>query len=452
MKIWEIALATPQLWLEAIGVFPGETVIRPDVVFESAINNGVNTKERIMSGIDLCKSLKQTADTKIVMLVLDGLGGLPKEPGGLTELETAYTPNMDQLAIEGSLGLINTVDIGITPGSGPGHLGLFGYDPLNYFIGRGVLEAVGIGIELTDLDVAARGNFCTVDESGVITDRRAGRISTEECARMVSLIENITVDGVEIIVKPVKDYRFVLLLRGPGLSPALNETDPQKTGLKPLKLRPQDGSAESRATADIVNKWVEKVAERIKGEHPGNMVTLRGWSREPGLPGFSEVFGLKAAALAVYPMYKGLASLVGMSLVQGLSDLDDQLEALKSNWDSFDFFFFHYKYTDSRGEDGNFDAKVTEIEKVDKAIPRIMELNPDVLVITGDHSTPAVLKSHSWHPIPLILWAPGKTRSNLNVTGFGETQCLNGALGQFNASALMRLITACASRQTKYGA
>ncbi|MGD9818219.1 MAG: phosphoglycerate mutase, partial [Desulfomonilaceae bacterium] len=252
-----------------------------------------------MGDIELSKSLSQTGDTKIVMLVLDGLGGLPREAGGLTELETAFTPNMDKLAVEGSLGLINTVDIGITPGSGPGHLGLFGYDPLKYIIGRGVLEAVGIGLELTALDVAARGNFCTVDQSGIITDRRAGRIPTEECARMVSLIEDITVEGVEIIVKPVRDYRFVLLLRGPGLSSALNETDPQKTGLKPLRLRPQDGSAESRTTADIVNKWVDKVSERIKNESPANMVTLRGWSTEPGLAGFSDVFGLKAAALAV---------------------------------------------------------------------------------------------------------------------------------------------------------
>jgi 2,3-bisphosphoglycerate-independent phosphoglycerate mutase len=405
-----------------------------------------------MVDIDLSKSLSQQGDTKIVMLVLDGLGGLPKDPGGLTELETAYTPNMDRLAVEGSLGLINTVGIGVTPGSGPGHLGLFGYDPLKYVIGRGVLEAVGIGLKLTDLDVAARGNFCTVDESGTITDRRAGRISTEECARMVSLIEDITVPGVEIIVKPVRDYRFVLLLRGAGLSHALNETDPQKTGLKPLRLRPQDGSAEARATADIVNQWVDKVSERIKGEFPANMVTLRGWSREPGLQGFSEVFGLKAAALAVYPMYKGLASLVGMSLIEGLSNLDDQLDALRTNWDSYDFFFVHYKYTDSKGEDGDFDGKVAEIEKVDAVIPRILELNPDVLVVTGDHSTPAVLKSHSWHPIPLILWAPGKTRANINVTGFGETQCLNGSLGQFDASSLMRLVTACAMRQTKYGA
>jgi 2,3-bisphosphoglycerate-independent phosphoglycerate mutase len=314
------------------------------------------------------------------------------------------------------------------------------------------LEAVGIGLNLTDRDVAARGNFCTVDNDGTITDRRAGRISTEECARMVSLIEGITLPDVELIVKPVRDYRFALILRGPGLSSSLNETDPQKVGLKPLAVEPQDDSEEASRTASLVSKWLTEVRNRIKGEHPANMVTLRGWSREPGLPGFADVFKLKAAALAVYPMYKGLASLVGMHLVHGLANLDDQLAALKSEWDSFDFFFVHYKYTDSRGEDGDFDGKVAEIEKVDHVIPRILSLKPDVLVVTGDHSTPAVLKAHSWHPVPVLFWAPGVSRTNPQVTGFGESQCILGALGHFNATDLMPLITAHALRQAKFGA
>lgn len=405
-----------------------------------------------MTDLNLIRKLTQRNNTKIVLLVLDGLGGLPREAGGPTELEAANTPNMDRLACEGMLGLMHTVGLGMSPGSGPGHLGLFGYDPLKYLIGRGVLEAVGIGQELTSQDVAARGNFCTVDGDGIITDRRAGRISTEECARMVKLVEDITLPGVELIVKPVRDYRFALILRGQGLSPSLNETDPQKTGLKPLMVGPQDDSQEAAHTAKLVNQWVDMARERIRDQHPANMVTLRGWSKEPGLPGFEDVFKLKAAALAVYPMYKGLASLVGMTLIQGLANLQDQLQALKGEWDSYDFFFFHYKYTDSRGEDGDFDGKAREIEKVDEVIPSILAQKPDVLVITGDHSTPAVLKSHSWHPVPVLFWAPGVSRSNPDVTGFGESQCLKGALGQFNASKLMNLITAHALRQAKYGA
>lgn len=407
---------------------------------------------RRMSDLDLMRSLTQTNNTKMVLLVMDGLGGLARETGGATELETALTPNLDRLAREGMLGLVHTVGVGITPGSGPGHLGLFGYDPLKFLIGRGVLEAVGIGEKLTDEDVAARGNFCTVDPEGTIVDRRAGRISTEECSRMVSLIEDITLPGVEVIVKPVRDYRFVLILRGPGLSPALNETDPQKTGLKPLRLMAQDSSQEAARTADLVNQWVDKVAGRIKNEKPANMVTLRGWAKEPGLPTFQEIYKIRAAALAVYPMYKGLASLVGMHLIPGLSNLEEQLEALRRQWDSFDFFFVHYKYTDSRGEDGDFEGKVQEIEKVDKIIPRILDLGPDVLVVTGDHSTPSVLRSHSWHPVPVLLWAPQFTRFNPEVSGFGESDCLNGSLGQFDGASLMTLITAHALRQIKFGA
>lgn len=405
-----------------------------------------------MADLDMIRSLTVKGTSKIVLVVMDGLGGLPRETLGPTELEAANTPHLNRLAREGMVGLMHPVGIGISPGSGPGHLGLFGYDPIKYLIGRGVLEAVGIGLTLTDQDVAARGNFCTVDDDGLITDRRAGRISTEECGRMVDLIKGISLPGVDLIVKPVRDYRFALVLRGTGLSAALNETDPQMTGVKPLAIQPLDDSSEAKFTAELVHEWVEKVRECIKDQHPANMVTLRGWSREPGLPSFEDVFKLKAAALAVYPMYKGLASLVGMKLIQGLATIDDQLSALKQHWDSFDFFFFHYKYTDSRGEDGDFDAKVREIEKVDAVIPRILELKPDMLVVTGDHSTPAVLRSHSWHPVPVLLWAPGVTRANPDVTEFGETQCLRGVLGQFRGPDLMNLITAYSRRQAKYGA
>ncbi len=405
-----------------------------------------------MADLQLMKSLTQEADTKIILLVMDGLGGLPRDLGGPTELEFANTPNMDKLAREGSLGLMNTVDVGVTPGSGPGHLGLFGYDPLHHLIGRGALEAVGIGLPLTGLDLAARGNFCTVDDTGIITDRRAGRISTEECARMVSLISDIQIPGIEIIIRPVRDYRFVLVFRGEGLSSALNETDPQRVGLRPLLVHPMDDSAASAMTAGLVNGWVDLVRERIKDEHPANMVTLRGWSKAPNLPNFDEIFKLRAAALAVYPMYKGLASLVGMTLTPGLLNFEEQVRALEAEWSNFDFFFVHYKYTDSKGEDGDFEGKAKEIEKVDAMIPRILELKPDVLVITGDHSTPAVLRAHSWHPVPTLLYAPGVTRANPDVQGFGESQCIKGSLGHFRAADLMNLITAHAKRQAKYGA
>jgi len=404
-----------------------------------------------MADLELMRELTMTADTKIILLVMDGLGGLPREPGGPTELEFAQTPNLDKLAREGMIGLSIPIAHGITPGSGPGHLALLGYDPVKYLIGRGVLESVGIGLELTPDDVAARGNFCTVDENRVITDRRAGRIPTEKCAELVKMLKPIKLPGVEVIIEPVQDYRFALILRGKGLADKLSETDPQKTGRKPLPVNALD--PEAQHTADLANEWIAQAREILKNERPANMVTLRGWAQEPGLPKFEDIYKLRAAAIAVYPMYKGLASLAGMTLIQGLHHLDEQVEALRANWNSYDFFFFHFKYTDSRGEDGNFEGKAAEIEKVDAVIPRILELKPDVLIVTGDHSTPAVWKAHSWHPVPTLLAAraPGLTRRN-DVTGFGETECLKGALGQFQTTDLMPLALSYAKRMNKFGA
>ncbi len=402
-----------------------------------------------MADLNLLRELSLEGDTRIVMLVLDGLGGLPREPGGPTELEFARTPHLDRLAAESMLGLSVPIGNGLTPGSGPGHMALFGYDPVRFLIGRGVLEALGIGFALTPADLAARGNFCTVDAEMRITDRRAGRIPTEKCAELVEKLRAIRLPGVEIFVEPVQDYRFALIFRGPKLSARLNETDPQKTGVPPLPVAAQ--TEEARPAAELANRWIAAARGILKAEQPANMVTLRGWATEPGLPRFSEVYKLKAQALAVYPMYKGLAMLVGMTVLPGLRHLEDQLEALRKNWTTYDFFFVHYKYTDSRGEDGNFEAKAAEIEKVDAVIPQILALKPDVLIVTGDHSTPAVWKAHSWHPVPTLIYAPGRSRRNA-VAGFGESECLKGVLGQFPAVDLMPMALAYAGRMGKFGA
>jgi 2,3-bisphosphoglycerate-independent phosphoglycerate mutase len=402
-----------------------------------------------MADLALMRELTLESDARIVMLVMDGLGGMPRQPGGPTELEFARTPNLDRLASESMLGLSIPIGHGITPGSGPGHMALFGYDPIRFLIGRGVLEALGIGFALTPDDLAARGNFCTVDENLRITDRRAGRIPTATCAELVQKLRAIRLSGMEIFVEPVQDYRFALVFRGPGLSARLNETDPQKTGVPPLPVAAQADEAEP--SADFANRWISAAREILKTERPANMVTLRGWAKEPGLPKFNDVYKLNALSLAVYPMYKGLTTLVGMKVLQGLRHLDDQLAALAANWNAYDFFFLHYKYTDSRGEDGNFEAKAAEIEKVDAVIPRILDLKPDVLIVTGDHSTPAVWKAHSWHPVPTLLYAPGRGRRN-SVQGFGESECLKGALGQFPAVDLMAMALAYAGRMAKYGA
>jgi 2,3-bisphosphoglycerate-independent phosphoglycerate mutase len=397
---------------------------------------------------NLIRELREPNETKIVLLVADGLGGLPLEPGGKTELETARTPNLDALVREGVCGLSTPVLPGITPGSGPGHLGLFGYDPLQYRIGRGILEALGIHFEVGPKDVAARGNFCTVDDAGLITDRRAGRPSTERCVAMCRKLQEIRLPGVEVFVEPVREHRFVVVFRGDGLGDAVNDTDPQATGHKPLEARGADEA--SARTAREVNRFVAEAARVLKGDAPTNMVTLRGFARYPKIETMQEVYGLKPVAIAVYPMYKGLARLVGMDIADAGSTLNDQVETLRKLWSKYDFFFLHYKYTDSTGEDGNFPAKVEMIERLDAEVAKVRALGPDVLIVTGDHSTPSKLRSHSWHPVPVLLWA--RTCRTDAVTEFGESQCLRGGLGQFEAKYLLLLAMAHAQRLGKYGA
>jgi 2,3-bisphosphoglycerate-independent phosphoglycerate mutase len=397
---------------------------------------------------NLIRELREDNPSKIVLLVADGLGGLPIEPNGKTELESARTPNLDSCAREGVTGLSVPVLPGITPGSGPGHLGLFGYDPLEYRIGRGILEALGINFQVGPRDVASRGNFCTVNDAGLITDRRAGRPTTERCVEMCRLMQTVKVPGVELFVEPVREHRFVVVFRGDGLGDAVNDTDPQQVGVHPLPAKGHD--AASQKTADVVNKFIAEAGRVLKGQAPTNMVTLRGFARFPKIDTVKDVYGLKSAAIAVYPMYKGLARLVGMDVLDAGATLRDQVDTLQRVWNDYDFFFLHYKYTDSTGEDGNFAAKVEMIERFDVEIPRVRALNPDVLIVTGDHSTPSKLKSHSWHPVPVLLLA--KSCRPDAVTEFGETQCLRGGLGQVEAKYLMTLAMAHAGRLGKYGA
>ncbi len=402
-----------------------------------------------MDRLSLIRSLLVPHTTKILLLVLDGLGGLPLEEGGPTELEAAHTPNLDALAARGICGMSTPVAPGITPGSGPGHLALFGYDPLAYEIGRGVLEALGIGFELQAEDVAARGNFCTLDpETGVILDRRAGRISTEVCARLVERLRAICLPGVEVFVEPVQDYRFVLVLRGPGLADGLTETDPQRTGVPPLPVQPT--RPEAAHTAELLNRWLRAAFALLANEHPANGCTLRGIAKNPGLPPMPEVYGMRCAAIATYPMYRGLARLAGMEVLPTGSTIEDEVQTLHQHWQDYDFFFFHVKKTDSAGEDGDFARKVQAIEEVDRALPAILEPGPDVVIVTGDHATPALWKAHSWHELPVLLWSRYVCPDG--VTRFGERACMSGGLGHIHHVDIMPLALACAGRLTKFGA
>lgn len=399
---------------------------------------------------DFLSQLIQPADTKIVLLVLDGLGGLPRVAGGLTELETAQTPNLDKLALEGALGQTIPIKTGVTPGSGPAHLALFGFDPLIHEVGRGVFSAAGIGLNVGAGDIAARGNFCTLDSEGKITDRRAGRIPNDESKPIIERLQGVQIPGVKIDVRQVKEYRFAIVMRGEGLNPSLKDTDPQKTGVRPFPVIPTKPEAEK--TAAFFNQWIAEARKAIASEPKANGLTLRGFATDPGLESYQDAYGLRAACIAVYPMYKGVSRLVGMDTIPFEGEYpEDEFAAAGKVWNDYDFFFIHIKKTDSMGEDGNFDGKVDIIEGVDRAIPKLLALKPDVLIITGDHSTPAVMKSHSWHPVPLLLWTNGIHMPD-SQTHFGERACAQGGIGSIPATEVMLLALGHAGRIAKYGA
>lgn len=397
----------------------------------------------------LYSSLAIRNDRKIVVLLIDGLGGLSHENYGYkTELEYAKHPNLDRLASQGATGMLTPVLPGITPGSGPAHLALFGLDPVSFQIGRGVLEALGIGLAPDATDVLARGNFCTVDDQGVIVDRRAGRIPTHISEERLALLRDIHVPDSKIELHAVEGHRFVFRLRGPALDGGVDNTDPGTVGAKPKPAKALTPRAE--ATASIVNAFIDRALDRLKGQAGANALVLRGFSMLPNIPGFRELYGLRSAAFAIYPMYKGLARVVGMDILDCGKTLSDQLRTVETHWEEYDFFFIHYKYTDSCGEDGDFLAKVHQIERLDSSIEPLLRLNPAVLAVTGDHSTPAALKSHSWHTVPLLLVSSTCRRDG--STAFTETACAKGALGNLESKYLMGLLLAHALRLEKFGA
>ena len=385
--------------------------------------------------------------SKIVLLVVDGLGGLAHPDTRLSELETAHIPNLDAMAQESACGLTTPVLPGVAPGSGPGHLALFGYDPLKHLIGRGALEALGIDVALQPGDVAARGNFCLVDGDGLLVDRRAGRIPTEFSAPLCERLDKIEIEGVQLDVFPVQDYRFVLRLRGEGLSELISETDPQVTGAAPLTVNPL--ATQATRTAGVVNEFVAPAGKLLAEEERANMVLLRGFAQMPNLPPMNESYQLNTAGIAAYPMYRGLAEVAGMKVIPTGHTFGDEVETLRQNYGNHDFFFIHYKPADAAGEDGDFDAKVKRLEELDPFIPQIRELNPDVFLVAGDHATPAIMAAHSWHPVPFMLHS--KLTRGEGIPGFNERTCAQGSVGSILATQVMLLAMSHAGKLQKYG-
>jgi len=398
--------------------------------------------------LELLRELSVTNDSKILLLVIDGLGGLPNE-SGRSELEQANIPQLDRLAQESLCGLTVPVGYGVTPGSGPGHLALFGYDPERYTVGRGVLEALGIDFDLQSSDVAARGNFCTVDMDGSIVDRRAGRISTDRSAPLCEMLARIRLPGVQIFVEPVRDHRFLLVLRGEGLSDRLSETDPQREGAKPLPVRALVPEAD--ATAALLNEFIAQAGELLRDQQPANMLTLRGFAKHPPMPSIAEICKFRAAAIAAYPMYRGLAKLVGMDVLKTGATFADEMATLTAHWDQYDFFFIHFKRADAAGEDGDFQAKMAALEEIDTYIEQLHALKADVFMIAGDHSTPAIVAGHSWHPVPFMCHPKNFAQAD-TTEGFNEKACARGVLGTFPAKEVLSLAMAHSGRLTKYGA
>lgn len=401
-----------------------------------------------MISTDLIRELATSTPSKIVLLVMDGVGGLPDLRSGRTELESAQTQNLDRLAAGGITGVVEPVGPGITPGSGPGHLALFGYDPVAHLVGRGALSALGVGFKLERDDVAARINFATVDTEGRVTDRRAGRIATELNRQLVAELRQIRLPGVEISLETEAGHRAVAVFRATGLDDRLTDTDPQAVGVPPLPVRATNPLAEK--TAAMVNAWIAEATRVLADKHPANYVLLRGFAKHPALATIPEIYKLNPAAIAAYPMYRGLGQLVGMKVLPTGSTFADEIKTLKANWAEHDFFFLHYKYTDSTGEDGNFAAKVAAIEEVDRLLPEILSLKPDVIAVTGDHSTPSRLKAHSWHPVPFLLRSDWVIPDD--VDHFAERACGRGQLGRFPSQEVMVHLMAHALKLQKYGA
>ena len=404
----------------------------------------------------LYSELTLETKAKLALVVLDGLGDIAtKAQGEMTPLEAARTPNLDALVAQGcAQGRMIPIAPGVTTGSGPGHLGLFGYDPLEFQVGRGVIEALGLGLTLKPGDVAARANFCTLDARGTVTDRRAGRIPTATCEKLCAMLAAKVkrLGDTEVIIKAGKEHRFVVIFRGQGLQGPLTDADPNREGFPIPTVKPRDPqNAKQKKMAKLVADFYQTALPVLAKERPANGFLMRGVAHQPGIPLFEDRYRLKPACLAVYPMYKGLAQLVGMKKIEGPRTIQEQFERYVAEYDNFDFFFIHYKYTDKAGEDGDFNRKREVIEEVDRLVPDLLGDGFEVVVVTADHSTPVAHKAHSWHPVPALVWAPGRVFRD-TVATFSEATCIGGALGRMPLRFLLAEALAAAGKLEKYGA
>ncbi len=398
---------------------------------------------------------------KGILIVCDGLGDLREK--GKTPLQAAKTPNMDRLAEHGACGLMHTIGRGIIPGSDTAHLQLFGYSTEKYYTGRGTFEALGVGIELEEGDVAFRCNFATVDEKMKILDRRAGRISTSFAKKLEQDFQNIEIDGAKVIFKASVEHRGALVLRGKGLSHKVGDTDPHSL-TRLLVSKPLEGTPEAKKTAKILNEFTKLSHEKLNSnplnegrELPANILLSRGPGIFSKAPPMEEKFGIRSACVAGGALYKGVAKFVGMDIlkVKGATgakdtDLNSKADAVVSALNEYDFVFLHIKATDSFSHDGDFGGKKKFIEKIDsEVLPKLMETGANIM-ITGDHTTPCRIGDHSSHPTPFLM--NGELVRHDDIKKFDEFSCANGSLGHLFGKDVMNMMVSLMGKAHIYGA
>ena len=404
---------------------------------------------------------------KVVLVIIDGLGDRPiSELKDQTPLEAANTPNLDYFATNGITGIMNAIDVGIRPGSDTSHLAIFGYDPETHYTGRGIFEAAGIGMELKKGDIALRGNFATVTEDLIIVDRRAGRI--ENVSKLADALNGMKIDGVRFFVKAGVMHRAGVVLRGSNLSHMVSDNDPHEVGVKVKQVKALDNTEEAKFTASVINKFLEE-AHKILKEHEvnkkrrkerlleANYILLRGASKLTHFEPFEKKYKLKACCIAGAGLYKGIAKVLGMDVLQvkgatgtANTDINAKFIAAKKALAKYDFVFVHIKYADNYAEDGNVFGKLKFIEKIDDALIHLIGIKDTLIVITADHSTPCKLKAHSGDPVPIVMFGEGVRTDK--VKEFNERSCMQGGLGRIKGKDLMNEILNLIGKAKLYGA
>jgi len=410
--------------------------------------------------------------SKVLIVLLDGLGDRPSRSlNGMTPLQMAHKPGLDELAAEGITGIMDPVAPGIPVGSDTGHLSILGYDPYRYYTGRGPLEALGAGMDLRPGDVAFRVNFATVGDDWTVIDRRAGRISTEEARALGEAIREMAAgfdSEFRFEFLSTVEHRGVLVMRGDGLSDEVTDVDPHREGVKAEMPRPRSQTPEAERTARELERFLRRAREVLeshplnvervkKGLRPANAILPRGAGKMPKLPSLRERFGVSSVVIAGGALYRGVCRAAGMDVrivptATGTlnTDLNAKFNAAFESLRTYDLVFLHIKGTDTASHDRNPAVKASFIEKVDRELrARIDQLQDVVVCVTGDHTTSSIDGRHHGDPVPILIWGEGVRRDK--VVRFDEVSCADGALGRIRGLDVMNVLMDLVGRVEMFG-